>query len=536
MAQIKYLDLLGLEKFWEQAKNYIDTADSKKINTTDIVNDFSGGTSKVLSAEQGKALKASIDSISGGELTVPVATGIKIGGVKSGGDITVAGDGAVTVNTAAKLKTAQTISLTGGATGSTTFDGSKAASIAVTVDPAQHQHTIAQVTDLQTTLDAKAPLASPALTGTPTAPTAGAGTNTTQIATTAFVKAAIDSAVGDSDHIAIKGTVNTSTPLPTENYVVGDAYIVGEAGTYAGETCEAGDWIIAIKDYAADGAPDSDWSKIQKNITSAVTFTGTPTAGQVVKFNAATGIVENASFTEAQVSGAITKAGSAVQSVTMATPSGDANPSASVDAGVATINLPAYLLKSTYDTAIAGIDGTIKGYVDTAVSGATLTAGTVTETGTNAISISGKAINITLKAYALASEVTALKALVGSTPVSEQISTAVDAAKTALIGADGDLSSADTIKAAKKYADEKVTAASITSGKVVEDQAANSVSISGNAITINLKDYATNAEVTTAIDGVINATNGTATAGAAAYIPTVAISTTDIEKIFSGAN
>ena len=35
-----------------------------------------------------------------------------------------------------------------------------------------------------------APIASPALTGTPTAPTAAAGTNTTQIATTAFVAAA----------------------------------------------------------------------------------------------------------------------------------------------------------------------------------------------------------------------------------------------------------------------------------------------------------------------------------------------------------
>ena len=37
-----------------------------------------------------------------------------------------------------------------------------------------------------------APLASPALTGTPTAPTATAGTNTTQLATTAFVNAAAD--------------------------------------------------------------------------------------------------------------------------------------------------------------------------------------------------------------------------------------------------------------------------------------------------------------------------------------------------------
>ena len=34
----------------------------------------------------------------------------------------------------------------------------------------------------------KAPFASPAFTGTPTAPTAAAGTNTTQIATTAFVQ------------------------------------------------------------------------------------------------------------------------------------------------------------------------------------------------------------------------------------------------------------------------------------------------------------------------------------------------------------
>lgn len=42
-------------------------------------------------------------------------------------------------------------------------------------------------TATQTALDAMAPLASPALTGTPTAPTAAVGTNTTQLATTAHV-------------------------------------------------------------------------------------------------------------------------------------------------------------------------------------------------------------------------------------------------------------------------------------------------------------------------------------------------------------
>lgn len=46
--------------------------------------------------------------------------------------------------------------------------------------------------NVQTQLNAKAPLASPALTGTPTAPTAPAGTNTTQLATTAFVLANSD--------------------------------------------------------------------------------------------------------------------------------------------------------------------------------------------------------------------------------------------------------------------------------------------------------------------------------------------------------
>lgn len=49
-------------------------------------------------------------------------------------------------------------------------------------------------TDIYTltqSLATKAPLASPALTGTPTAPTAAGGTNTTQISTTAFVTAAV---------------------------------------------------------------------------------------------------------------------------------------------------------------------------------------------------------------------------------------------------------------------------------------------------------------------------------------------------------
>jgi hypothetical protein len=50
-----------------------------------------------------------------------------------------------------------------------------------------HGHAIADVTALQTALDGKAPLASPALTGTPTAPSAAAYADSTQIATTGHV-------------------------------------------------------------------------------------------------------------------------------------------------------------------------------------------------------------------------------------------------------------------------------------------------------------------------------------------------------------
>lgn len=58
--------------------------------------------------------------------------------------------------------------------------------------------TLADQGDLQAALNAKAPLASPALTGTPTAPTPPGGTNSTQLATTAFVAAAIAALVNSS--------------------------------------------------------------------------------------------------------------------------------------------------------------------------------------------------------------------------------------------------------------------------------------------------------------------------------------------------
>lgn len=72
---------------------------------------------------------------------------------------------------------------------------------------------ISDVDGLTASLAAKAPLASPALTGTPTAPTAAANTNTTQLATTAFVLAAIGAIKTFTQKIGFGGVTSPTAPV-----------------------------------------------------------------------------------------------------------------------------------------------------------------------------------------------------------------------------------------------------------------------------------------------------------------------------------
>lgn len=95
-----------------------------------------------------------------------------------------------------------------------------------------------QVTNLTTDLAAKAALASPALTGTPTVPTATAGTNTTQAASTAFVTGAVTT---------LSGTTTT-----------------GLAGKV-----DKGTSFYNVKDYGALGNGTDDTTAIQAAITAA---------------------------------------------------------------------------------------------------------------------------------------------------------------------------------------------------------------------------------------------------------------------------
>lgn len=123
--------------------------------------------------------------------------------------------------------------------------------------------------DIMYTIESKAPIVSPALTGIPTAPTASAGTNTTQIATTAFVQTALSEGISASNTLIFKGTLGTTgtiTTLPT-TYKIGWTYRVVTNGTYAGQVCEIGDLVIALVNREDTGNLDSDWCVTQTNVT-----------------------------------------------------------------------------------------------------------------------------------------------------------------------------------------------------------------------------------------------------------------------------
>ena len=88
------------------------------------------------------------------------------------------------------------------------------------IDPSGFDGTFASLTNKPTTLSGYgitngATLASPTFTGTPAAPTASAGTNTTQLATTAFVQQEITSA-GSYNDASVDTHLNTSTANTNE--------------------------------------------------------------------------------------------------------------------------------------------------------------------------------------------------------------------------------------------------------------------------------------------------------------------------------
>jgi hypothetical protein len=180
---------------------------------------------------------------------------INLPGVNTSGNQDTSGNAA----TATALETSRSIALSGDVSGSASFDGSSNVTITATVADDSHNHVISNVDGLQSSLDLKAPLASPALTGTPTAPTAAAGTNTTQVATTAFVSTAVSNlvdsapgtldtlnelaaALGDDPNFATTVTNSIGTKLPLSG------------GQLTGNITFSGTQTVDGRDLSVDGA------------------------------------------------------------------------------------------------------------------------------------------------------------------------------------------------------------------------------------------------------------------------------------------
>ena len=167
-----------------------------------------------------------------------------------------------------------------------------------------------------------APLASPTFTGIPAAPTAAAGTNTTQLATTAFVQTAVSQGFAANDAMVFKGTLGatngTVLALPTSGYSAGWTYRVVDAGVYAGEYCEVGDLVIAVKDFNTATA-DTDWTKVEHNIdgalykTSSISYTG----NKVLLSSGTSGAVKEGTVTTENVIKTIAWNAGAVTSTTV---------------------------------------------------------------------------------------------------------------------------------------------------------------------------------------------------------------------------
>lgn len=162
---------------------------------------------------------------------------------------------------------------------------------------------------IQTQLDAKAPLASPALTGTPTAPTATALTNSTQIATTAYTDAAVTALGATKANLASPALTGTptaptatagtsTTQIATTEFVASTAFSAvlpaqtGNSGKYLTTDGSNASWGSIMPSgtavlFAQTAAP-TGWTKSTTHDNKALrVVSGTASSGGSVAFTTA---------------------------------------------------------------------------------------------------------------------------------------------------------------------------------------------------------------------------------------------------------
>lgn len=132
-------------------------------------------------------------------------------------------------------------------------------------------------------------------------PTAAAGTNTTQAASTAFVQTAVNALLGAKDAFVFKGTLAIGADLPAAN--CGDVYRVvassagATSGTITGLTVHENDTLTCLKDGTAAKAT-TDWIVTHVNHDGEVMGPTSAVDTHVAVFDGTTGkLIKDSGFT-----------------------------------------------------------------------------------------------------------------------------------------------------------------------------------------------------------------------------------------------
>lgn len=128
--------------------------------------------------------------------------------------------------------------------------------------------TVATTSDIPTVAGVYAPLASPSLTGTPTAPTASAGTNNTQVATTAFVTNAVTTAIDSITGISFNTDYATYAALVaagTAAQKAGVIYLIPNSGSSPNIKDE---YVWTGSSYELLGTTEVDLSRFDEDLTA----------------------------------------------------------------------------------------------------------------------------------------------------------------------------------------------------------------------------------------------------------------------------
>ena len=148
---------------------------------------------------------------------------------------------------------------------------------------------------IQTQINDKAPLASPAFTGKPTAVTPDSTDNGTRLATTAFVQAVVSGLLDAKDAFHFVGTLAGDDTLPAAES--GHVYRITSDGTINGLTVHQGDTITCCVDGTKAGTP-ANWFVTHTNHDGQVMGPTSAVDSHVAVYDGATGkLIKDSGFT-----------------------------------------------------------------------------------------------------------------------------------------------------------------------------------------------------------------------------------------------